>query len=317
MSDVDAELRAALEAIGSAPGDEERRRVLADLLLERGDERGEFIALQLLHAENQASAALLGRMRELRKRHRTTWAGEVARYCTEVSFARGFPVRGRLLSHLTAAQLEAATRLPSFVTLERVEGTRAQRLALHASPRMAVLSEVEVEDDAFLAALAARAVPRRLKRLECRSPLTPKRYELIASHPVFERVEELHAVVEGWNLAGLRRLAEHPALRVLRVRSPRFELRDLKAAWASSRLARLELNVRLAYAIEAQLVFEREGGGTLVSAFNLSRSASAGLRRLAPSDTTRALLFHARSADEAFTREQLIAAWAPIPLSLP
>lgn len=92
---------------------------------------------------------------------------------------------------------------------------------------------------------------------------------------------------------------------------------DLKAAWASSRLERLELNVRLAYSIEAQLVFEREGGGTLVSLFNLSRSVSAGLRRLAPSDTTRALIFHARSPDEAFTREQLIAAWAPIPLSLP
>jgi uncharacterized protein (TIGR02996 family) len=54
----DPELDAALRAVAEGPLDDGRRRVLADLLLERGDPRGEFLLLQFLISANQASGAV-------------------------------------------------------------------------------------------------------------------------------------------------------------------------------------------------------------------------------------------------------------------
>jgi uncharacterized protein (TIGR02996 family) len=77
---------ALLERIYAAPGDLALRAVYADWLQERGDPRGEFIALQL-------SGAAAGRRRqaELLAEHGVRWLGAIAAACTErVRFANGF-----------------------------------------------------------------------------------------------------------------------------------------------------------------------------------------------------------------------------------
>jgi uncharacterized protein (TIGR02996 family) len=60
-----------LEAVYAAPHDRARRQVLADVLLERGDPRGEFISLQLARASERKQSQLL-------KKHHVEWLGPLA-----------------------------------------------------------------------------------------------------------------------------------------------------------------------------------------------------------------------------------------------
>lgn len=76
-------------AVYEQPGELRRRRVLADALLEAGDPRGEFIALQL-----ETSARSRKRAAKLLARHRVTWLGALAPAVVEGSevWRGGFPV---------------------------------------------------------------------------------------------------------------------------------------------------------------------------------------------------------------------------------
>jgi uncharacterized protein (TIGR02996 family) len=62
--------------IAEAPDDLARRHVFADWLSERGDPRGELMALQLSSSGAEATAA---RIATLLKRHQKTWLGSIAR----------------------------------------------------------------------------------------------------------------------------------------------------------------------------------------------------------------------------------------------
>src|SRR5947208_2415677 len=68
-----------LAAIHAHPGDDELRRVYADLLLERGDPRGELIVLQLRRAAGEASEREMEQERALLKRYAKAWLGPLAR----------------------------------------------------------------------------------------------------------------------------------------------------------------------------------------------------------------------------------------------
>ncbi|MBL8920122.1 MAG: zinc-ribbon domain-containing protein [Myxococcaceae bacterium] len=79
-----------LERIAAAPDDDAPRRVLADVLLDRGDERGEFITLQLDAEAGPLTAAAQQRLDNLlvQMRHRAAPPGVEH---TGVTFRRGFP----------------------------------------------------------------------------------------------------------------------------------------------------------------------------------------------------------------------------------
>lgn len=81
-----------LAAIYAAPDDDAPRHVFADALLERGDERGEFISLQLARARGEATPAQ--RLRESQLAHDpkrlSAWALPLSAG-GEVVFGRGFP----------------------------------------------------------------------------------------------------------------------------------------------------------------------------------------------------------------------------------
>jgi uncharacterized protein (TIGR02996 family) len=77
-----------LDAIRDQPDDDEARSVYADHLLERGDPRGEFIALQL--ARHHDGGEPTDRERQLVDRHGASWIGPVAAALEMARFERGF-----------------------------------------------------------------------------------------------------------------------------------------------------------------------------------------------------------------------------------
>jgi uncharacterized protein (TIGR02996 family) len=79
-----------LEGVLAAPGDASLRAVYGDWLLERGDPRGELIALQL---RDRLDAAAEARVAALLRKHTRTWVGAIAHVVRRESmvFRRGFP----------------------------------------------------------------------------------------------------------------------------------------------------------------------------------------------------------------------------------
>lgn len=102
-----------LAAIYASPADDAPRHVLADLLQEKNDARGEFIALQL--AGDQKGAA------RLLKANAKQWVGALAPVLgADVEFRRGFPAVGKT-KFRHQADAEAYGALAEWATLEELE----------------------------------------------------------------------------------------------------------------------------------------------------------------------------------------------------
>jgi len=82
-----------LREIFERPGDDELRQVYADWLSERGDPRGEFIALQYARCSGRQTPAQAARARELLALHGRRWLGSLVSKVDVFSavFERGFP----------------------------------------------------------------------------------------------------------------------------------------------------------------------------------------------------------------------------------
>ena len=98
------------------PRDSARRQVLADVLLERGDPRGEFISLQLAHASPK-------RQRTLINTHGRAWLGALADILDLKEeppvFEDGF-VAEVSIKHVRQAQFLLAGDAPEWATVRRV-----------------------------------------------------------------------------------------------------------------------------------------------------------------------------------------------------
>lgn len=110
---------ALLAAIYAAPDDDGPRLVYADALTERGDPRGEFIALQIQHARGTKSPSTLRRERELLGggKNKAEWSFPLSQG-GDCRFARGFP------EHLALQAKTAKTIVgnPALRTLKALEG---------------------------------------------------------------------------------------------------------------------------------------------------------------------------------------------------
>lgn len=102
-----------LAAIFANPADDAPRHVLADLLQEKNDPRGEFIALQLAGDEKAANRLL--------KANAKKWLGALAPVLgADVEFRRGFPAVGKTkFRHQADAEKYGA--LTEWATLEQLE----------------------------------------------------------------------------------------------------------------------------------------------------------------------------------------------------
>jgi uncharacterized protein (TIGR02996 family) len=93
---ADPELTALFERVAQVPDDDAPRLVMADLLLERGDPRGEFLSLQLAQAAGDSSARTKGRLKILEGRHARGWLPPGVDAAT-AEFRRGFLVSATLV----------------------------------------------------------------------------------------------------------------------------------------------------------------------------------------------------------------------------
>jgi uncharacterized protein (TIGR02996 family) len=109
-----------LAAIYAQPDDDAPRLVYADALQERGDARGELIALQIRLATEAGEPAMRVRERELLREHGDAWLGELSPIVlAPFAFERGFLA----MVTIDGRKLELVERLaddPSWATIRRV-----------------------------------------------------------------------------------------------------------------------------------------------------------------------------------------------------
>ena len=167
-SDDDA--AALFAAVYAALDDDGPRAVLADWLQERGDPRGDFIALQLAAPPSRDAAR---RMQALQRAHATHWLGRLASLVPphEVGWERGFPARARI-SVKRPSEARRLVELPELATLRalrlgrlgEVAGAELTRRVL-SSPALRRVRELEDVPAALVPTLVAAAPPFSLARL--------------------------------------------------------------------------------------------------------------------------------------------------------
>ncbi len=143
---------ALLQAIYDEPDNDAPRQVYADVLQERSDPRGEFIALQM----RSGDAAAAARAQRLLKEHRRAWLGPLAKtaIATSVEFERGF---------LSACATDVRRQAEAQVVFARPEWATVKRLTFgkygHLSPLMRSLVEVHGVSSRMLVVLEKHAFP--------------------------------------------------------------------------------------------------------------------------------------------------------------
>jgi uncharacterized protein (TIGR02996 family) len=193
-----------LAAIYAAPHDDAPRLVLADLLVEQQDPRGELIALQL-GAQTPKSVA---RQRELVRAAGNAWFdGLDADGAIDIELARGFPVRAKTRTATFAA--------PAWATIERLEiDVMASQFALRDVPLLRALRALRWVPSAALARVELPA-PEQLDELGmfdletmgATTPLAPR--VLVVRDPGTAAIHQLPrrlAPLRAWPVA--RRVAE-------------------------------------------------------------------------------------------------------------
>jgi uncharacterized protein (TIGR02996 family) len=192
-----------LEAIYAAPHDDAPRLVYADFLQEKGDARGEFIALQFARLRASPTAKALAREKSLLVRHRRKWTGklwEAVYQSHELRFARGFVDDVRL--NFRGRDPRRLAGHPGWSTLRTLRGsdpwTHDETFYLHDVFRWLI----EWRDCrlGIVALMLADDRPRRLERLAVAEPILDGRDELTFLPPV------KRALVEGRGLPALRHL---------------------------------------------------------------------------------------------------------------
>ena len=118
----DADVMALLVLVRASPDDDDPRAVLADLWLERGDPRGQLVALQLKEARGIATPADLRAAARIVRAHEKEWLGAIALVSKKRLFVRGF-LEQLTLARTSAAPPEtwdAALADPAFATVRLV-----------------------------------------------------------------------------------------------------------------------------------------------------------------------------------------------------
>lgn len=116
---------AMLQAIHDAPDDDAPRSVLADLLQERNDPRGEFIALQLREARGEASDDMIARAQELAKDHGKDWLGTLRPIVYRAEMRRGFLSRVELAGSWASSKWDTYLDDPLLATIEELDEGQA------------------------------------------------------------------------------------------------------------------------------------------------------------------------------------------------
>jgi len=168
MAERDADVEAALlAAVRAAPADDGPRAIYSDWLQERGDPRGELIALQLATAtaprgdrtpERERADALLAQ-------HREHWIGPIAGCLARGDFERGFLASCEVAWSPDRTARVATPADPAWATVRAIHGGLP---ATDAHP-MPILASARDLDAAAVVHLASLASPPPLVMLGWRS----------------------------------------------------------------------------------------------------------------------------------------------------
>lgn len=225
------------QAVLDAPGDDARRLVLADWWTERGDPRGELVALQLeregLTSDDPRRRELLAREDELLEAHGARWLGPMAELA-RVRFRRGF------VEELTLLEAEGLDALGAFCAREPVT-----RLTVATARRVDVLRLAQAPWLARLEALAFESERSGAGRLGLSG------LEQLLTSRALRRLGSLRFMHQGLGDRGLELLATRgaavlPGLRELCVVRDSITARGLGALVATRWGANLE-RLNLAY----------------------------------------------------------------------
>jgi uncharacterized protein (TIGR02996 family) len=143
------------------PGDDGARQVLADVLLELGDPRGELIALQLSPVKTEATAS---RIAALLRAHRPAWLGDLDTVLKNVDFERGFLASASLENNAKARPVvwERAAHDERLATVEHLykgTGNAKHYSAFVFSPVMRNLKTVELLSHKMIEHVLAAPAP--------------------------------------------------------------------------------------------------------------------------------------------------------------
>ncbi|MBX3162421.1 MAG: TIGR02996 domain-containing protein [Deltaproteobacteria bacterium] len=264
--DVEAGL---LAAIRERPEDDAPRLVYADWLTERGDPRGELIAVQCalarLERDDDARPRLEERDRELRTAHEEAWRGELAQLPGFASgyLERGFVRRlamdeGALGIHLAAALAAAPLLEEVYLSRERrdddadeaeapAELARLRGIRYHTtryalagleSGHLDGLAALELGRDVDVPAVVDGMVarPLRLRRLDARFDGCLGKVLAWPGAAALEDLDAARSAVDGSIAARLARLAN---LRTLRLGDNRLHDEGVRALVTSPHLRSL------------------------------------------------------------------------------
>jgi uncharacterized protein (TIGR02996 family) len=153
------------DAIVERPGDDAPRQVLADALMERGDPRGEFIAVQLRMARGGATRNDARREHELFSEHGAAWLRELPGVTRALrGFHRGFPVR------LELRPRGQGLASPTWRTVERLDVQATGRGEELTAPALGRLELVTGLDGPALQALLEGPARPRLREVHLAGP---------------------------------------------------------------------------------------------------------------------------------------------------
>lgn len=306
----DPELDAALEAVAKGPLDEGRRRVLADLLLERGDPRGEFLLLQFLISANQGSGAVWQRASELWRRHRHQWMAGLHKHLSELAIENGFPVSAKVNPNLSLEVRNKLLASPMLATLRHLSAQGDNEVLVEAAcqPRFVALESLLVASLTSFEAICARGVAGRLHKLRLTFELTPDDVARLLASPAMSAVRHLVFQVprRGGVEKVLRALLDHSTLTHLELAGEGLgstkSFASVAALWNKARWRR----------VSAAGSFEltREPDGSELTLQNQTTEELMRLVPLVPAAVTKARLMRPRRSRGDDQSEALLKAWA-------
>ncbi len=160
-----------LAAIREHPADDGPRLIFADWLQQRGDPRGELLALQL---SGTRDARTLAREQTLIRHHGGTWLGPIADIAVQKSwrFERGFPVAIAIKTR-NPDRFAAVSGAPQWWSIEEIElvstlDSWPAQVALLADPALTSLVTVRGLDMSLAHRLASSRRPLAISTLGLR-----------------------------------------------------------------------------------------------------------------------------------------------------
>ncbi len=188
------------------PEEDTARLVYSDWLTERGEPRGELIALQVRLSQSEGSEKERRRAESLLRTHQDEWLGPLRRLLTRVEFRRGFLDRAALAQNAVATQdawKQAASSdvLRTVRVLEKGRGNSRHYTRFVLSPQMENLRVVELPNPLTLEGLLA-GPPRRVEALSFGFAPTKGQLSSAVGHPSLPRLDRLSLWVSASNLEG-------------------------------------------------------------------------------------------------------------------